>query len=742
MTSPRSFLQMKIKIIFIYFLLVAIVFSSCKKDGNSKSNQQSDNGNKQSMAPGFGLVPTESTIYQNIPIASLPPSSGATLPSSFFLDIPTVPFNQGDQGSCASCASAMAKSIVDHIQLSAPYPDNGIIYSPSYLYDQAMTYPGACLLGSEIYKNLDILKNEGICKLSDMPYSDAVCSLLPNSNQNSLAMIHKIDHYFRITPIDRNTIKQFINAGLPVIVGFQCDLPHWKNSPPFYFNSTNINEVWKTFGTPMGSSHATVLYGWDDSKNAFRMLNQWGKDFGDNGSIWVDYNLVETASVFSEAYIIQNPAITSSNALQITGSLDFGNVPINTTVTKTIIVTNKGTSVINVSSVSVASPFSSSWTGGTIQPGSSQNISISFTPTSIGLVNDLLSINSDAVTTTNTINASGTGIQQNNQNRIISLSGSLSFGNVLVGQSSSGTLTVSNTGNSPLSVSSISTPAGFSGSYSGSIAAGNSVNIPIYFSPSNAQTYGGSITVNSNATSGVGTINVTGVGIQQINPTRIISLSGGLSFGNVTVGQTFSATLTISNIGNSPLSVASISTPLGFSANYNGSIQPGSSVNVPVYFSPTSVQAYGGTIFVNTDATSGTNSINVNGNGTTTSIPTAIPQVGSYGNCAPIELNPNCNIYTDGIITARVVSINEFTHELVFEFRKCDGTPFNAGGTFNITDGLCSGSSYNFGSFQGGYSSFQVIVIDNNMSGVKVYYPFIAQQGNIFYDAPYIVITY
>lgn len=36
--------------------------------------------------------------------------------------------------------------------------------------------------------------------------------------------------------------------------------------------------------------HAMVLSGYDDSRNSFRVRNSWGSEWGDNGSIWVDYN--------------------------------------------------------------------------------------------------------------------------------------------------------------------------------------------------------------------------------------------------------------------------------------------------------------------------------------------------------------------------------------------------------------------------------------------------------------------
>jgi hypothetical protein len=133
-----------------------------------------------------------------------------------------------------------------------------------------------------------------------------------------------------------------------------------------------------------------------------------------------------------------------------------------------------------------------------------------------------------------------------------------------------------------VTVTSISLPQGFSGSYSGTIQAGNSANLLITFSPTNVQPYSGSIVVNSDATSGTNSINVSGTGIQQTTQTRIILLSGNLSYGNVTVGQTSSKALTISNTGNSALTVTSISTPQGFSGNYSGIIQAGNSVNVTI----------------------------------------------------------------------------------------------------------------------------------------------------------------
>jgi len=104
------------------------------------------------------------------------------------------------------------------------------------------------------------------------------------------------------------------------------------------------------------------------------------------------------------------------------------------------------------------------------------------------------------------------------------------------------------------------------------------------------------------------------------SPTRVISLSGDLAFGNVTAGSSATRILTISNTGNSTLTVSSISYPSRFSGNWSGgTIAAGSTRNVTVTFSPTAAQSYGGTITVNSDKTSGTNARSCSGTGTASS---------------------------------------------------------------------------------------------------------------------------
>ncbi len=124
--------------------------------------------------------------------------------------------------------------------------------------------------------------------------------------------------------------------------------------------------------------------------------------------------------------------------------------------------------------------------------------------------------------------------------RYVSLSGNLAFGNVTAGSSAQTTLTIYNGGNSPLTVSSISLPSGFSGNWSGTIPSAGSQTVTVTFAPTAGTTYGGTVTVNSNDTAGTATVSASGTGVT-IGTTAAVAVSGGTP----TYGQALTFTATI-----------------------------------------------------------------------------------------------------------------------------------------------------------------------------------------------------
>src|SRR5439155_675306 len=154
---------------------------------------------------------------------------------------------------------------------------------------------------------------------------------------------------------------------------------------------------------------------------------------------------------------------------------------------------------------------------------------------------------------------------------------------LMVGDSSSLFLTITNSGNNPLTFTNIEVPTGFSVNItSGVIAPGVTTNVTVTFSPVDGIAYSGSVIVDSDATSGGNNVIADGNGVAL---TRIISLSSDLDFGTIFVGSSAQLTLTVTNSGNSALTFTNVEVPAGYSVDItNGVIAVGGTTNINVTF--------------------------------------------------------------------------------------------------------------------------------------------------------------
>ncbi len=113
--------------------------------------------------------------------------------------------------------------------------------------------------------------------------------------------------------------------------------------------------------------------------------------------------------------------------------------------------------------------------------------------------------------------SSPTGPSSSTPSRVIALSGNLAFGSVNVGSSRESTLSITNSGTQPLTVTGMTVTGGLSDHTraswtNGSIAAGASQSVRVTFEPASSGTFNGTLTVNGDHTSGINTIQVSGTG--------------------------------------------------------------------------------------------------------------------------------------------------------------------------------------------------------------------------------------
>ncbi len=108
--------------------------------------------------------------------------------------------------------------------------------------------------------------------------------------------------------------------------------------------------------------------------------------------------------------------LSPTRIISLNGSLSFEDEEIGTTsVSKTLTITNNGNSTLQIQGINCPTGFSKDWNGGNISAGSSQNVNITFSPTSAINYADEITVTSDATSGNNTISISGTGVEPPNE---------------------------------------------------------------------------------------------------------------------------------------------------------------------------------------------------------------------------------------------------------------------------------------------------------------------------------------
>jgi hypothetical protein len=230
------------------------------------------------------------------------------------------------------------------------------------------------------------------------------------------------------------------------------------------------------------------------------------------------------------------PPYPNSGVTASPSALNFGSVATgSTSAPQNVTVSNPTSSAASVSSISASGDFAQTNTcGSSIPANSSCTVSVTFTPTATGTRTGTLTVNAGG--TTNTVSLTGTGTTSGGGSATLTASPtSLSFGNQAVGSTSAAqTVTVSNTGSAPASVSSVSASGPFAetNTCGSSIAAGASCTVSVTFTPTATGAASGNLMVSSNAT----------------NPTLTVALSGsGTSSGGTSTNLALNAPITASS---------------------------------------------------------------------------------------------------------------------------------------------------------------------------------------------------
>lgn len=260
-------------------LLLAVMFAACKQPETSNT----------------GLLPDEPQVVEKIMLTSSTVAmrgstdsaiilSEAVLPASFALLTPT-PGNQGQEWSCVAFATTRGvRSIEEYYKTGATsYTNSTDIFSVEYVYNQ--TKANSCSGGTGMTTCLNLMYYQGVCLENTMPTSDQDgCDKQPDSIQKAEAAKYKIAGYSKVTNTDIAALKTLLYQKHPFACAVIADngFLNAYNKPDYVWSAATATEG--------QGSHCVTLIGWDDSKNAFKIMNSWGTTWGDGGYGWIDYD--------------------------------------------------------------------------------------------------------------------------------------------------------------------------------------------------------------------------------------------------------------------------------------------------------------------------------------------------------------------------------------------------------------------------------------------------------------------
>jgi C1A family cysteine protease len=260
---------------------------------------------------GTGLAPPSEESWESmvgiVNVLDSVDSDLSSVPASFDLSsLPTFPA-VGDQASQPSCAAWAGTyyaygfaeaSDLEWTGASSGAPDQ--LVSPAWTYNRVN---GGRDSGSWTDENMFVVRDWGVATLAKMPFDDSEYLDLGSPSAFREAPEHRADDVFYIPYSGSATIdeiKVLVSEG--TLVTFALDALQF---PPGFKDGTDGDYVLSAAEYSSSDlNHAQTIVGFDDSvaddgeTGAFRVVNSWGAEWGDEGFYWFTYEaLLELGSM-------------------------------------------------------------------------------------------------------------------------------------------------------------------------------------------------------------------------------------------------------------------------------------------------------------------------------------------------------------------------------------------------------------------------------------------------------------
>ena len=270
----------------------------------------------QAQTRVFGMLDDEEYDNQNVISIEGSGSKSMNLPEEIDLE-PYCPEigNQGNITSCVGWSVGYAALTIERAIANGwggdKYRISSEANSAMYIYNHLKNRREACNVGGiKIVDALNFLQNHGDVLADDFDQDLANCRRQPSEDLAEVAGKYRIDDYFTIfkskEPMAEKLrrIRLVLSKEKPVMIGMRVSESFAKLRKDEE-NGVSGGTWWPETGTfiPIGG-HAMVVVGYDDNhfqrgsmrpkplerRGAFKIMNSFGKEWGDKGFFWIRYD--------------------------------------------------------------------------------------------------------------------------------------------------------------------------------------------------------------------------------------------------------------------------------------------------------------------------------------------------------------------------------------------------------------------------------------------------------------------
>lgn len=301
-------------------------------------------------------------------------------------------------------------------------------------------------------------------------------------------------------------------------------------------------------------------------------------------------------------------------------ALDFADVPVNGTATRNVTVRNPGTAPLDITTITAfPAQFSVSPGPTAIPPGGTVVFTVTFAPTVIGTRQGGVVFVHNGQPARDTVTVRGNGAAASRPGFAL-LPQDLAFGNVAVGDTAIDSARVTNTGNALLRITSVnSSNAAFAVSPTNAqIDSGESRFLRVRFIPPTTGLHSANLVIFHNGSTSPDTLQVGGRGTDPLAPI-FSTAAASVQFDSVEIGSADTAGVLVSNLGNAPLVISSVTsdTAVFTVLPVSATIPTGGSRRFVVQFAPTAVGMQAGLLSFTHNGTPPLDKILVSGTGVT-----------------------------------------------------------------------------------------------------------------------------